>query len=186
MIQQETVLFQELLDSQSIHFDSRLDMEVAKLLRESGLQLAVVESITGGMLSQRLTALAGSSVYFLGGLVTYHTKLKIKLAGVSPVTVREKTVVSEEVALEMVQGLKRMTQADICISTTGVAGPENEVFSSEMTGRIYIGFMIEKFEKVKQFYFSGNREMIRQQTVSAALAYLRQYLVNRKGGEIYG
>ena len=176
-------LFQNMLDQAAINFESSLDYEVSKLLKESGQTLAVAESITGGLLSQRITTLAGSSQFFLGGIVTYHNKLKIKLAGVSPVTIKEHSVVSAPVALEMVRGIKRISNADICISTTGIAGPETQDFPKELTGRVFIGYILNQEERAKQFIFTGTRDMIRRQTTVAALTLLKQYLINRESLE---
>lgn len=180
MVISEMDLFQNLLDSSTLNFESKLDHEVARLLKDSGLTLTVVESITGGMLSQRITTLPGSSTFFLGGIIAYHNQIKVKLAGVSPVTIKTKSVVSEDVALEMVRGLKKLTQSDLCISTTGIAGPETTLYSESMTGKVYIGFIFEEIEKVKFFQFTGTRDMIRRQTTASALMYLKQYLMNKE------
>lgn len=175
-------LFQNILDDSTIHFETNLDFEVAKLMKQSKLMLSVAESITGGMLSQRITTLPGSSSFFLGGIITYHNKLKITLGGVSPTTLKTKTAVSQDVALEMARGVKKITNSDLCISTTGVAGPADHTYSIDMTGTVFLGFVLEGNEKTKAFHFEGNRDLIRRQTTTAALMYLKQYLMNRQEG----
>ncbi|MFA5879072.1 MAG: CinA family protein [Candidatus Margulisiibacteriota bacterium] len=173
-------IFKDLLDDEINNFESKLDLDLGELLKNLKLSVAVAESITGGMLSQRITTLPGSSDYFLGGIISYHNKLKVGLLGVQADTLRSKSVVSEEVALEMARGLKKLVKSDICISTTGVAGPANQEFFGNIIGRVYLGFIIKDIERVKSFHFSGDRNSVRRQTTSAALNYLRQYLVNEK------
>jgi nicotinamide-nucleotide amidase len=172
--------FDDIFEHEKVEFGSKLDFEVADLLKECNLNISVAESITGGMLSERITAMPGSSNYFLGGLICYNNRLKVKLCGVSPVTIRQKGVISAEVAKEMAKGVKKLTDSDIAISTTGVAGPPNHEFSGMMTGKVYMGFIFKDQEKIKLFKFEGSRDTIRKETTGAAFMYLRQYLKNYK------
>jgi len=179
-------VFKELLDDEINNFESKLDLDLGELLKTLRLTISVAESMTGGMLSQRLTTLPGSSDYYLGGIISYHNKVKVGLLGVQPETIRTKSVVSEEVALEMVRGLKKLIKSDVCISVTGIAGPANQEFFGNIIGRVYIGFIVKNIERVKTFHFTGTRDSIRRQATSAALNYLRQYLINEKGGQYNG
>ena len=178
--------FQGLVDSAYNHYNDNLTKEIAELLTRLKLTVSVAESLTGGMLGQHLTSVPGSSEYFMGGVISYTTNLKIKLLGVSPLTIREKGEVSSQTALEMVEGLQRLIQSDVCLSTTGVAGPANKKYSSDATGKVFIGFLHQKSKTVKHYRFQGTRHNIREKTTVAALELLRQYLAtyqNQKKGE---
>jgi len=97
--------------------------EVARLLKERGATVATAESCTGGRIAAALTAAAGSSEYFMGGVVAYSNDVKIAALGVDSETLARHGAVSEEVAKEMAIGALRLTGADYTIATTGVAGP---------------------------------------------------------------
>lgn len=97
--------------------------EVAKILIERKLKIATTESCTGGLLSSKLTDVSGSSAFIHLNLVTYANKEKHKMLGVRYETLENFGAVSEECAYEMASGLMKLTGADICVSTTGIAGP---------------------------------------------------------------
>ena len=97
--------------------------EIAKILTEKRLKIATTESCTGGLLSSKLTDINGSSAFIHLNLVTYANEAKQKMLGVRKETLENFGAVSEECAYEMASGLMKLTGADICISTTGIAGP---------------------------------------------------------------
>jgi PncC family amidohydrolase len=97
--------------------------EIAKILLEKKLTVATTESCTGGLLSSKLTDISGSSAFIHLNLVTYSNEAKHKMLGVRNETLENYGAVSEECAYEMASGLMKLTKADICISTTGIAGP---------------------------------------------------------------
>ena len=97
--------------------------EIAKILTERKLSVATVESCTGGLLSSKFTDVSGSSAFIHLNLVTYSNEAKHKMLGVRNETLENFGAVSEECAYEMASGLQKLTDADICISTTGIAGP---------------------------------------------------------------
>lgn len=97
--------------------------EIAKILIERKLRIATTESCTGGLLSSKLTDISGSSAYIHLNLVTYANEAKEKMLGVRNETLDNFGAVSEECAYEMASGLMKLTGADICVSTTGIAGP---------------------------------------------------------------
>ena len=103
--------------------EDTLESVVGDLLRAAGETLTAAESCTGGLLSQRLTAVPGSSDYFLGGAVTYSNELKIKLVGVPATTIAEHGAVSEPVARAMAEGVRRALGSDWGVGITGIAGP---------------------------------------------------------------
>ena len=92
-------------------------------LRESRATLAVAESLTGGLLGGAITAIAGSSDVFLGGVIAYQPEVKSELLGISPDIISTQGVVSREVAVAMAQGVREELGSDWAIATTGVAGP---------------------------------------------------------------
>lgn len=104
--------------------DETYPLYVAKLLRCSGLTVAVAESCTGGLLGKMLTDPPGSSAYVLGGVISYANSVKTGLLGVSEALLREHGAVSEEVARAMAEGALRQTQADLAVAITGIAGPD--------------------------------------------------------------
>ena len=97
--------------------------EIGKILIQKGFTITVAESCTGGLLSSRLTDVSGSSSYITLNLVTYANDAKHKMLGVSEDTLSNFGAVSRECAYEMAKGLFSLTGADICVSTTGIAGP---------------------------------------------------------------
>lgn len=101
----------------------KYEEEIGKILTQKGLKIAVAESCTGGLLSSRLTDVSGSSSYITLNLVTYANEAKHKMLGVSEDTLSNFGAVSKECAYEMAKGLFSLTGADICVSTTGIAGP---------------------------------------------------------------
>jgi nicotinamide-nucleotide amidase len=100
-----------------------VDEQVADLLRTRGLTIATAESCTGGLLAARLTDLAGSSDYVLGGLVVYSNEAKVALAGVDPGLIARVGAVSVEVAEALADGARAALEADFGVGITGVAGP---------------------------------------------------------------
>lgn len=101
----------------------KYEEEIGKILIKKNLKISVTESCTGGLLSSRLTDVSGSSSYITLNLVTYANEAKQKILGVNSPTLINFGAVSEECAYEMAEGLFNLTGADICVSTTGIAGP---------------------------------------------------------------
>ena len=94
--------------------------EIGKILTERNLTISTTESCTGGLLSSKLTDISGSSAYIKLNLVTYANEVKEHMLGV---VINEEGVVSENCAYQMAKGLQKLTKSDICVSTTGIAGP---------------------------------------------------------------
>ncbi|UKB85164.1 CinA family nicotinamide mononucleotide deamidase-related protein [Chryseobacterium sp. MEBOG06] len=103
--------------------EDKIENILAEILTERKLTISTAESCTGGELAKMITSVAGSSKYFLGGIVPYATERKIKILNVSKETVDQFTVVSEQVAQEMAKGCQELFETNISLSTTGVAGP---------------------------------------------------------------
>ncbi len=101
-----------------------LERQVAERLTRAGKTLAVAESCTGGAVSGRFTLLPGASAYLLGAVVAYSNEVKMKILGVSRESLEKYGAVSEAVALEMAEGVRKLTGADYAVATTGIAGPD--------------------------------------------------------------
>lgn len=100
-----------------------IEEKIAKILIDKNLTIATTESCTGGLLSSKLTDVSGSSAFVHLNFVTYSNEAKHKILGVSTETLEKFGAVSEECSIEMAKGLHNVTHADICVSTTGIAGP---------------------------------------------------------------
>lgn len=127
------------------------EKEIAGILSKNALTLATAESCTGGLLSSRMTDMSGSSVYITQNFVTYANSAKIKLLDVKPETIEKYGVVSENVALEMAQGLLEKYHCNIAVSTTGIAGPLGAT-DSKPVGLICIAVANRKVQKTFSFY----------------------------------
>lgn len=116
-----------------------LARELIDLLIEKNLKIATAESCTGGLLSKLITDIPGASSVFECGICAYSNSVKEKLLTVSPRTLELHSAVSKETAMEMAANVRRLSDADIGLSTTGYAGPKNPKNSDETVGLVYIG-----------------------------------------------
>jgi nicotinamide-nucleotide amidase len=158
--------------------EATLDAVVAELLLGSGLTLALAESCTGGMIAQWITAISGSSRYFLEGAVTYSNAAKSRQLGVDAQLLAEKGAVSGEVASVMAKGIRRMAGSDLGLAVTGIAGPDGGS-DEKPVGTVFISLVAPGGCWTKRFRFSGSRDEIRIMTAWTALDWLRRYLVQR-------
>lgn len=162
-----------------IYSDNNQSVEevLVKRLRDKNLTISFAESITGGLLAASITDVAGSSKILSSSYVTYSNDSKIKNLGVKKETLDKYGAISEQSALEMARGLKNKTNSSVCVSTTGEAGPEP---SETDIGNVYICiYFSEDNYQLKHFYFPGNRERVRNRTVSQVLSNLL-YLINKE------
>lgn len=162
-----------------IYSDNNQSVEevLVKRLRDKNLTISFAESITGGLLAASITDVAGSSKILSSSYVTYSNDSKIKNLGVKKETLDKYGAISEQTALEMACGLKNKTNSSVCVSTTGEAGPEP---SETDIGNVFICiYFSEDNYQLKHFYFPGNRERVRNRTVSQVLSNLL-YLINKE------
>ena len=140
--------------------------------------LVTVESCTGGWIAQELTSVPGSSSWFERGFVTYSNDAKVELVGVKHQTLREFGAVSSEVASEMAVGGLNFSHGHICVSVTGIAGPDG-ASPTKPIGTVWIGWA-DKSGKIatKHFQFSGDRRAVREASVYEALLGTTQFLRN--------
>jgi PncC family amidohydrolase len=146
-----------------------LAQRVGEKLRREQRWLAVAESCTGGQLGAAVTDVPGSSVYFLGGVISYADRLKMEQLQVPEATLRQYGAVSEETAAAMANGVRQLLHADIGISITGVAGPEAE--GSKPAGLTFIG-IAARSSTTHRFQWTGDRWDNRRRSVIAALELL--------------
>ena len=152
-----------------------LDVALAKQLREQGRTLALAESCTGGMIAQRITAIPGSSAYFIEGFVTYSNSAKIKLLGVAAELLDSKGAVSEECAQAMAVGVRNLAGSDLGLAVTGIAGPDGGSDEKPL-GTVFISLADPNGCRTERFLFKGNRGNIRLQTADTALNWLHCHL----------
>jgi len=149
---------------------------VGRLLRQRQLTLATAESCTGGLLGGAITAEAGSSDYYLGGVISYANEVKQNLIDVNETSLQSHGAVSELVAKEMAEGVRKRFGSDIGLATTGIAGPGGGT-TTKPVGLVYIALAHRKGVLVEKKQFSGNRQSIRNMTVESALNMLRIFLM---------
>lgn len=146
-----------------------IETALVRLLTERRLTVSSAESCTGGMIGERLTAVAGASAVFVGGCMTYTNDTKIRLLGVLPETIADHTEVSAEVAAEMAAGVRRITGSDIGISTTGYAGPGGGT-EKDPVGTVYIGIATEQdVTTFRLYYRQKSRTYVREAAAGRAM-----------------
>lgn len=148
---------------------------VGKLLTEIDKTLAVAESCTGGLIGERLTDVAGSSVYFIEGAVTYSNESKIRTLNVSPQLIENHGAVSAEVCEAMAKGMREKAQTDYAISVTGIAGPSGGS-EEKPVGLVFVGYADENEVKSIKINLPGDRYLIRWRSSQFALDLLRRKL----------
>ncbi len=155
--------------------DETMEENVGKVLRASGLKLAVAESLTAGMVCSRIANVPGNSEYFLGGVVTYSIDAKRDVLGL-PAGLLMNGAVSQEVALAMAGSVREMYSADIGVSTTGIAGP-GVGKENKPPGTACVALVHEDMRFSLERRLPGNRQMVRNIATMAALNTVRLHLL---------
>lgn len=153
-----------------------MDCVLARLFREKKVTLSLAESCTGGMIASRITAMAGSSAYFLEGNVTYSNEAKTRMLAVPSELIEKRGAVSAEVARAMAEGARLAAGSDLAVSVTGIAGPDGGT-AEKPVGTVYIGIADAAGCRVERFNFQGDRTRVRSITTFTALDWLRKYLL---------
>ncbi|MEW6195914.1 MAG: competence/damage-inducible protein A [Bacteroidota bacterium] len=153
-----------------------LENVVAKLLTDRNLKISVAESCTGGLISNRLTNVSGSSKFFDRGIIAYTNAAKVELLKVDEDTILKNGAVSLEVARQMAEGAKAVSGSDIGLAVTGIMGPTGAT-PAKPVGLVYVGICDEKICTAKEFRFGDDRLLNKDRTSQAALEMLRRNLL---------
>lgn len=152
---------------------------IISTLAERGQTIAVAESLTGGLLIAELVSVPGASAVVVGGVVAYNTEVKARVLNVDAGALAEHGAVHPDVAAQMATGVRvalalAAGPAHIGISTTGVAGPDQQ--DGQRVGTVYLGFALGDDVSVKKLSLEGDRDAIRNACVSESLGELRRLL----------
>ena len=142
--------------------------------RLQGKTLVTAESLTGGGIGAALTSVSGSSSVYKGGVISYTNAVKNQILGVPADILDQYGAVSEPIARAMAQGVRKLLQADVSVSVTGLAGPGGDEYGNPV-GTVFIGYSDSSVTEVKHCEFSGDRESIRRQTAEEALKLILKH-----------
>jgi nicotinamide-nucleotide amidase len=153
-----------------------LEQIVANLLIENHATIAVAESCTGGLLAERLTSIAGSSAYFVGGAVVYSNELKTSMADVPAELISAKGAVSAEVAVALASGIRKRTGATLGLGVTGIAGPGGGT-PEKPVGLVHLAIADERGAQEIAIQLPGDRERIRMFSTQRAMDLVRRHFL---------
>lgn len=139
-----------------------------------GKTFVTAESLTGGGIGAALTAIPGSSEVYKGGIICYTNWVKQNVLNVPEAALTQYGAVSEPVAEAMVSGVRKLLRADVAVAVTGLAGPGGDEFGNPV-GTVCIGYQDEHRTIVYRYHFPGDREVVRRQTIEAALNLVLRY-----------
>jgi nicotinamide-nucleotide amidase len=159
--------------------ERRVEELVLSLAAAGGLRLATAESCTGGLVAARLTSVSGSSVSFVGGIVSYSNEVKRSELGVSEELLAGYGAVSVEVAAAMAEGARSRLEADVAVAVTGIAGPEGGT-PEKPVGRVYLHAAGPDGSLARMLDLPGEREQIRARATVTALHLLRALLTGSR------
>ena len=148
-----------------------LALRLKETAESAGLTAATAESCTGGLIAGAITAVPGSSAFFLGGVVSYANSVKSEVLGVPQEVLDTVGAVSSECAAAMAEGAARLTGADIAVSVTGIAGPDGGT-PQKPVGTVWFGLRTPRGTSTELKEFSGGRDEVRALTVMNALNLL--------------
>ncbi len=155
--------------------DITVEQWLGNLLREKKLTISTAESCTGGNIAHMITAVAGSSDYFKGSVVAYANEVKTSVLGVSSVDIAKYGAVSQVVVEQMAQGVRRISNTDISIATSGIMGPGGGT-NGKPVGTVWIAVCSAEKVISKEFFFTYQREQNIERTTQAALLLVRDIL----------
>ncbi|HEY3251700.1 MAG TPA: competence/damage-inducible protein A [Ignavibacteria bacterium] len=156
--------------------ESPIEQAVGKLLKRKKLTIAIAESCTGGLVCSKLTNISGSADYLMNGIVSYSNESKKRLLGVKQQTLKTYGAVSERVAKEMADGIRKRSKTDIGISTTGIAGPTGAT-PGKPVGLVWIGYSDKDVTFAKDFIFTKDRLRNKEIMSKMALEIVRRKLL---------
>jgi nicotinamide-nucleotide amidase len=156
--------------------EKSIEEVTGSILAERKMKIAAAESCTGGLVSSKITNVAGSSEYFMDGIVAYTNEAKIEFLGVKKKTIDTYGAVSKETAIEMAEGARKRLGADIGVSTTGIAGPGGGT-KTKPIGLVWIGYSDKKNSFAKEFIFTKDRLRNKEVMSKMALEIVRRKLL---------
>lgn len=142
--------------------------KLVESLDQKHLMISVAESCTGGLVGEMITSVAGSSKVFEGGVISYANSLKEQVLGVDPAVILQHGAVSEQTALQMVQGIRDLCNTEVGVAITGIAGPDGGS-EEKPVGLVYFGFAFGEQVWVEKEVFNGNRASIRHKAAEYAI-----------------
>jgi len=155
--------------------EGKLEVNVGRLLKQLGLNLAVAESCTGGLVGHRITNVPGSSDYYLGGVTAYSNEIKALVLQVRRDTLARHGAVSEQTALEMARNVRRIFRAGAGLAVTGIAGPGGGA-PEKPVGLVYVALAAARGDWVERHVWGGDRLQNKAHSADAVLDLLRRYL----------
>ncbi|MBN2097391.1 MAG: competence/damage-inducible protein A [Candidatus Omnitrophica bacterium] len=155
-----------------------LEQIIAAVFSKKKMSLAVAESCTGGLISQRLTNISGSSKYFTLGIVAYSNQTKQSLLGIPAQTLTQYGAVSKEVAVLLAKNVRQLAKTDLGLGVTGIAGPTGTT-KDKPVGLAHIALAAPRKILYQEFHFHGARAAVRQRASQAALDMLRRYFAKQ-------
>ena len=157
-----------------------IEVMIGRLLTQKKLTLSLAESCSGGKISEKITAVSGSSAYFNGAIVSYATQSKIDILNISEALIKNYSVVSAEVAIAMAQSVQKLMKTDYAIATTGEAGPNKGESKAEL-GTVFIALATPTGVFAQEFTFGQPREKVIDRAVNKAFEILlKEILKNDK------
>ena len=156
--------------------DDSIESVLGQLLREKKWSISVAESCTGGLISHKLTNVSGSSHYFERGVVAYSNEAKMEILGVPEKTIIDYGAVSQETAIAMAEGVRRISGTDIGLSTTGIAGPGGAT-PDKPVGLVYMGYADQKRSLAERHLFGKDRLWNKERSAVMALNLVRRILL---------
>ena len=159
--------------------EGSIEKTVGALLKKKKLTISAAESCTGGLLTSKLTDIAGSSSYVMDSVVSYSDAAKQRLLGVNPATIKKFGAVSKETAIEMAKGIRKRSKTDIGISVTGIAGPGG-ARPGKPVGLVWIGYSDRKTTFARDFIFTKERLRNKDIMAKMALEIVRKVLTGIK------
>jgi len=156
-----------------------LEKTIGNLLREKGWTLSIAESCTGGLISDRITNVSGSSDYFEGGMVTYSNESKAEHLSIPLGFIKKYGAVSPQVARKMAQGVRKAFNTTFGLSTTGVAGPTGGTKRAPV-GRVFIGIANGRRTWVRKEDLKGSRKEIKRRAAEKALQFFYERLIHSR------
>jgi nicotinamide-nucleotide amidase len=157
--------------------DTSMEAVVGDLLKQRGLTIGLAESCTGGLVGHRLTNIAGSSAYLKGGIVAYSNEIKEQQLGVRADTLRQHGAVSEETAVEMAEGARRLLNTDLGLAVTGIAGPDGGT-AEKPVGTVCFALAAATASYKRRYQLWGTRDWVKLLSSQVALDWVRRYLLN--------